>query len=768
MRRRNPAMNTVAAVVAFGRAMRDGTVTAADIWAAYADFKANADAIKAELSKMTKAELGKYARSYSDEKKEGMVKSAFSSLRTVFASDSLSYGYSYGYDPASMERSMAEALDKSVAQWTDAKIQADAAERQAAKDARAKSLSDPVTLEDFRILCEKLGRSNATPEEIAHFKTLKAHDFELAVKARGESKLTPEQLERYDALRGVNRHAMRQAEEDRAATVRRVQGLSGATIQISKHFHTKHGKDIWIVQLGDRVDAATFKELATKARQLGGNYAREWKPTQTPAGFQFDSEANAARFAALQTGSVDRTADVAERREERTESAAEHLREVAERMAGRADEQLNRDRKENTARRADMAAGIAARALSDKALAETLEALADALERGECQHLILVKNRAQVQSLNAIYRAAEWKACRDDSERVYKRDSNHNCIGIPTAKVIAAVEFPWPYFHASQLRDIIEKGAVFAGAKLLAARLQKWLGHSTDDGYCNNAQVIETVRQLVNSIPLQPYDRSQWQDRLAGYRHCMELNLPDLPSLRATLREYIELRKERRAPDPIKVAERAMVGTNIEGYWPTPATLANAVVALAAIAPGQRVLEPSAGKGDLVDAVRRAQPTAQIDVLEQAYSLRNILKLKGYSLLEEQDFLQFTPAQKYDRIVMNPPFENLADIDHVQHAYSMLAPGGRIVAIMSESPFFRSDRKAVAFRQWLAGVGGHESKNAAGSFAIAEAARSTGVATRTVVIDAPARRREVALPVQPAAGQGRLFNPRRSAQRWGR
>lgn len=762
-------MNSVAAVVAFARAIRDGSVSAADIREAYADFKANADVIKAELSKMTKAELGKYARSYSDEKKEGMVKSAFSSLCTVFASDSLTYGFNYGYDPASMARSMAEALDKSVAQWTDAKIQADAAERQAAKDARASSLSDPKTVEDFRLLVEKLGRSAPTVEEAAAFKKLKDRDFELALMARGESKLSAEQLERYDALRGINRHALRQAEEDRAATLRRVAGLSDTSIQISKHFHTKHAKDTWIVQLGDRVDAVTFKELAKKARQLGGNYGREWKPTQTPAGFVFDSEANAQRFAALQTGSVDRSADIAERREERTESAAEHLREVAERMTERANEQLGRDRKENTHRRADMAASITMQALSEKALAETLENLAAALERGECRHLILVKNRAQVQSLNAIYRTAEWNACRADPARTY--GNNPNCTDIPAVQVIAAVEFPWPYFHASSLRDLIRKGAVYPGAKMLAARLQKWLGTSNEDGYCNNATVIETVRQLVNSIPLQSYDRGQWQDRMAGYRHCLEMNLPDLPSLRAALREYIELRKERSAPDPIKAAERAMVGTQIEGYWPTPATLANRVVAAADIRPGNRVLEPSAGKGDLADAVRRACPSAEIDVIEQAYSLRNILKLKGYSPLGEDDFLRFRPEWQYDRIVMNPPFEGLADIDHVQHAFSMLAPGGRLVAIMSQSPFFRSDRKAVAFRAWLAQVGGSATPNPAGSFATAEAARTTSVATQTVVIDAPAlkrRRAEVALPVQPTAGQGRLFNPRPRANSRGR
>jgi len=35
---------------------------------------------------------------------------------------------------------------------------------------------------------------------------------------------------------------------------------------------------------------------------------------------------------------------------------------------------------------------------------------------------------------------------------------------------------------------------------------------------------------------------------------------------------------------------------------------------------------------------------------------------------------------------MNPPFENGADIKHIQHAMKMLKPGGRLVAICANGP----------------------------------------------------------------------------------
>jgi hypothetical protein len=107
------------------------------------------------------------------------------------------------------------------------------------------------------------------------------------------------------------------------------------------------------------------------------------------------------------------------------------------------------------------------------------------------------------------------------------------------------------------------------------------------------------------------------------------------------------------------------------------------------------------------------------------------------------DFLEY--QGHYDKIVMNPPFQQQADIDHVRHAYSLLNAGGRLVAIVSEGVFFRQDKKASAFREWLEEVGGTSEQIEAGAFDTSD--RPTGVATRLVVVDAPLARVEPAPPV---------------------
>jgi len=86
--------------------------------------------------------------------------------------------------------------------------------------------------------------------------------------------------------------------------------------------------------------------------------------------------------------------------------------------------------------------------------------------------------------------------------------------------------------------------------------------------------------------------------------------------------------------------------------------------------------------------------------------------------------------QRFDFVIMNPPFEELQDVDHVQHAYKMLSNGGTLVSIMSESPFFRNDTKSKNFREWLELVGGYSEKLPEGSFKES----GTGVNCRLVVI----------------------------------
>jgi hypothetical protein len=96
------------------------------------------------------------------------------------------------------------------------------------------------------------------------------------------------------------------------------------------------------------------------------------------------------------------------------------------------------------------------------------------------------------------------------------------------------------------------------------------------------------------------------------------------------------------------------------------------------------------------------------------------------------DTLSLTGKQ-YDRIIMNPPFEKGADIQHVMYCFNLLKPGGRLVAIMADNKDGQGADKE-AFRQFVEKYG-YSEKNPEGSFK--SAFRPTGVNTITVVLDMP-------------------------------
>ncbi|MBV6867892.1 DUF4942 domain-containing protein [Xanthomonas euvesicatoria] len=116
-------------------------------------------------------------------------------------------------------------------------------------------------------------------------------------------------------------------------------------------------------------------------------------------------------------------------------------------------------------------------------------------------------------------------------------------------------------------------------------------------------------------------------------------------------------------------------------FYPTPARVAALAIAEAeeGATDSMRWLEPSAGNGALADLMPRG--TKCIEVTELRAS---ILKAKGHEV-ECLDFLTMASAVGFDRVVMNPPFSGNRWQAHTEHAATMIAPGGRLVAILPAS-----------------------------------------------------------------------------------
>jgi len=145
-------------------------------------------------------------------------------------------------------------------------------------------------------------------------------------------------------------------------------------------------------------------------------------------------------------------------------------------------------------------------------------------------------------------------------------------------------------------------------------------------------------------------------------------------------------------------------------FFPTPKAIVEKMLKLANISESHTVLEPSAGNGAIADLVPDKKRVTCVELNED---LAGLLRLKDYKVYQ-MDFLEFQGL--FDRIVMNPPFRNQQDIDHVLHAYEQLDTGGRLVAVVSEACFFRDNFKAVNFRSFLKSVNAEVVELNAGDF----------------------------------------------------
>lgn len=141
-------------------------------------------------------------------------------------------------------------------------------------------------------------------------------------------------------------------------------------------------------------------------------------------------------------------------------------------------------------------------------------------------------------------------------------------------------------------------------------------------------------------------------------------------------------------------------------FFETPAAIAERMVKLSGINETKQhgfgdILEPSAGQGAIVRAIKESTGGARVFVYELMAENQTILKKMNGVRILGADFLNADTSFLFDNIVANPPFTKGADIDHIRKMYEVCKPGGTIVTIASASWTFGSNKKQVAFREWL-------------------------------------------------------------------
>ncbi len=166
-----------------------------------------------------------------------------------------------------------------------------------------------------------------------------------------------------------------------------------------------------------------------------------------------------------------------------------------------------------------------------------------------------------------------------------------------------------------------------------------------------------------------------------------------------------------------------------KNFYPTP----DHVIAMMGFdCDGMVVLEPSAGKGDIVDYLK-IHGAKDVLVCERNEDLAHIVRSKAKFIGE--DFLKLVPDQisHINMIVMNPPFSN--GQKHILHAWD-IAPDGCEIYCLLNSQTLEEDRTSRERRMLLHIIDQHGSSEELGQvFATAE--RKTNVEVGLVKLFKP-------------------------------
>ena len=271
-----------------------------------------------------------------------------------------------------------------------------------------------------------------------------------------------------------------------------------------------------------------------------------------------------------------------------------------------------------------------------------------------------------------------------------------------------------------------------------------------------NVKVQKSLNRLLGCDELEQNNKRNKDDSGSKWSveeilmHCtLEDNILKLPQVQFNKKSYAEAKKW------IEEAGGSWMGGKVQGFtfpfnaervfsilhkgkrcnlqqdfqfFATPPEVADWLVMLAGgVHEDEKILEPSAGTGAIIDAIHRSCPDVIVDCYELMPENKEILSKKDNICILGDDFTKCDVAQ-YDKIIANPPFSKNQDIRHVRRMYECLNPGGVLAAITGPHWEFGSESECKDFRQWLEDNGGKKFEIEEGTF------KESGTGTKTIAI----------------------------------
>lgn len=138
---------------------------------------------------------------------------------------------------------------------------------------------------------------------------------------------------------------------------------------------------------------------------------------------------------------------------------------------------------------------------------------------------------------------------------------------------------------------------------------------------------------------------------------------------------------------------------NYEKFF-TPPEVADFMVGLLNPKAGELVLEPSAGRGSIVKAIKRNAPGCSVFAIEINNDYNSELS-EVADVIAITDFLELEDMYQCDGCIANPPFGNGIDLRaHVEQIRKFVVPDGKIVMIVPKDFDLGVQFKSYPLENW--------------------------------------------------------------------
>jgi len=608
-----------------------------------------------------------------------------------FVQDALSFVMDF----SDMKGCKQRAIEEIIFSATDEMIQAQYNKNKAEKEARTEKIKETITAIE-------------NPQTLEDFRQVKLY--------RKDKTLTAEEQERYDYLLAIDNKEKKERQAQEKAEQAKATIIDGEYTIIAD-VDTRDNSPLWVVKLNNRVDKNEFNNIKFQImKPLDGYYSR------FKGGFIFKYDPTSKLLGEQPEGQ-----EQEQKEEQSTINNSDKLRKVADNMQTTIDNK-RADRQTNTARRARMAASAETDADAMEHKQGVLRNIANALDNQELKLIDKIDSKAQIDTLETILYRASW--AMKTKENIDYKVWHETPMPID---VIKYAEIPSSTIYSRQLQSIINDIKNTDGFKLIANRFQKLVNNVTriDADHDLLIDITGYEEELDKIYKNTDVLKNQYfETAIEERKRLSRIGIDSVEELRAYLREYWNYRTVERntitdEQRKIRSLERQYKLDQKGDINFTPLEIALEMIEIADIDNNSKVLEPSAGIGNIADQIKKY--TNNLDVCEQMCSYCELLKLKGHNVVGN-DFLQYNNPNYYDCIIMNPPFSD--EQNHIKHAYDLLVDGGKLISITSPHWTFANERSSREFKEWFNSIGGEIIEELdSGTFEM------TGVRTQIIVIN---------------------------------